>query len=75
MPEYLNISAGCKSGCGGDLASYTHCNLDDVITNGVSNGTSNGVSNGTSNGTQDGPDAKKAKKSPKYKWVRYVSLW
>ena len=57
---------GCKSGCGAELASYSHCTIangDSTPHKEGSNGTSNGTvvngdstphkegSNGTSNGT------------------------
>jgi len=30
--ELLHCGAGCKSGCGNDLASYSHCRRSDVIS-------------------------------------------
>ena len=46
----------CKSGCGSDLATYSHCNLKlDVNHNGLlKNGIMNGIHSGNSNGVTNG---------------------
>ncbi|XP_022795566.1 uncharacterized protein LOC111334145 isoform X1 [Stylophora pistillata] len=68
-PTFWVCGQKCKSGCGGDLATYSHCNLEsDVnhnmnghhngfangVANGVANGFANGVANGFANGVADG---------------------
>ena len=35
-PMFWVCSDGCKSGCGADLATYTHCNLPKEENNGFS---------------------------------------
>lgn len=65
-PTFWVCDKGCKSGCGADLASYSHCsaalngnsangNPNKSSTNSHSNGQStNGDSNGRVNGASDG---------------------
>ena len=52
-PSFWVCSNQCKSGCGSDLTTYSHCNLGltDVNHNPLlGNGALNGVSNGSING-------------------------
>ena len=52
-PSFWVCSNQCKSGCGSDLANYSHCNLGltDVNHNPLlGNGVLNGISNGSING-------------------------
>lgn len=52
-PCFWVCNQGCKSGCGADLASYSHCHFDDDSVNGK---------NGT-NGNDEETETKKAKQS------------
>lgn len=55
-PSFWVCDNHCKSGCGGDLATYSHCNLAaDVNHNGIQeNGSLNGYHNGEINGVING---------------------
>lgn len=60
-PTFWVCGKKCKSGCGGDLATYSHCDLERDVNhnmnghhNGVANGIANGITNGVANGLADG---------------------
>lgn len=55
-PSFWVCDNHCKSGCGGDLATYSYCNLAaDVNHNGIQeNGSLNGYHNGEINGVING---------------------
>ena len=60
-PTFWVCGKKCKSGCGGDLATYSHCKEESDVNhnmnghyNGVANGVANGIANGVANGAVNG---------------------
>lgn len=53
-PMFWICDSGCKSGCGSDLASYSHCSLSVDENNGISNDSHETVANGNSDGVANG---------------------
>ena len=53
-PTFWVCDEGCKSGCGTEIANYSHCNLkreENGATNGAANRATNGAANGAANGS------------------------